>query len=115
MHPDLFGTWYSGASYKGFELAYFVNSFGDDCGAFVYKRVWNYTKRFSADYAIGAVYGYKGRLNRVKAMPLKGTFLVTGNINPVFGIGFDYKIFKKLSVNVEIAPLIIIYGLRYII
>lgn len=109
LHPAL----YFAFNYKNVELALFKNSFGDLSGAINYKRTWNFTKKFSVNFGAGLIYGYFGRLQHSEGVPFRDTFLIKGDVMPVVGGELDYKIYKKVSVHVGIAPAIIIYGFRY--
>ncbi len=106
---------YFAGNYKSWELAVFQNSFGDPVLAFFYKRAWNFTKRFSINFGIGAMYGYGGKLRNTEGIPLRDTFLIKGDINPITGFELDYRFFKKWSIHTSIAPRIIIYGFRYLL
>ena len=112
-HPDIFGVWYIGYNYKGFEISLFQNSFLDITFGFSHKRVWRFTDKFSANYGVGILYGYGGRLQDVEGIPLRNSFLFKGKINPVVAFEVDYKISKKISIHSSLTPLVIIYGLRY--
>jgi hypothetical protein len=112
---DFFGNWYTGGSYKGFEAAFFLNSHRNWCVTLLYKRAWKITKRFSVDYAFGALYGYKGRLHNIRKIGITNNFLFAGPVNPIAGLELDYKISKKFAFRIDIIPLVIMYGFRYII
>ena len=111
--PDIFGVWFMGYNYKGFEISLFQNSFRALTFGFSHKRVWKFTDKFSANYGIGILYGYDGRLQNVEGIPLRDSFLFNGKINPVIALEVDYEISKKLCVHSSLTPLVIIYGLRY--
>ena len=111
LHPAL----YFAGNYKNVELAVFKNSFGDPSVALNYKRTWVFPKweRFTMQVGGGLIYGYFGRLQHSEGVPFRNTFLIKGDVMPVVGGELDYRIYKKLSLHVGIAPAIIIYGLRY--
>ncbi len=104
---------YFAANYKSIELAVFQNSFAEPVVALFYKRAWNFTKRFSVNFGLGIMYGYGGKLRNTEGIPLRDTFLIKGDINPVTGFELDYRVYKKWSIHSSIAPRIIIYGVRY--
>lgn len=111
--PHIFGVWYTGYNYKGFEISLFQNSYRDVTFGFSHKRVWRITDKFFANYGIGILYGYDGRLQNVEGIPLRDSFLFNGKINPVMALEIDYKISKNISIHSSLTPLVIIYGLRY--
>jgi hypothetical protein len=115
IRPDFFGAWYTGYSYKGLEAAVFLNTYRDWTAALLYKRAWNLTKRFSVDYSFGLLYGYKGRLHNIHKIEITNNFLFSGPVNPVAGLELDYRISKRLFFRVDIVPLVVLYGFRYII
>lgn len=106
---------YFAGNYRNVELAVFQNSFGDATFALTYKRTWNFTKRFSANFGAGLIYGYDGRLQYTDGIPLRNTFLIKGDVNPLMGLEFDYRFYKKWSVHTSVAPRIIIYGFRFLL
>lgn len=109
LHPALYGAF----NYKTVEAIAFRNSFGDFSFGVTYKRAIPITKNFTILYGIGAMYGYDGRLQRSKNVPLRNTFLIKGDINPLLGVQLDYKLYKGISLHTGLAPGIIIYGFRY--
>ena len=111
--PDIFGVWYTGYNYKGFEISLFKNSYRDLTFGFSHKRAWRFTDKFSANYGVGILYGYDGRLQNIEGIPLRDSFLFNGKINPVIALEVDYEISKKLCILSSLTPLVIIYGLRY--
>lgn len=113
--PDVIGAWYSGLMIKGFELSVFLNSKNDWTTGLIYNRAWNITKKFAINCGGGVLYGYKGKLSTTRGIPVKlaQSFLFTGPFNPVVGVGFDYKLSERTSIHASLAPLIIIYGLRF--
>lgn len=115
--PDIFGVWFAGFTVKSFELSVVLNSKHDWTTILLYKRAWPITEKFAINYGAGVMYGYHGKLSTTRGIPVKlaKSFLFTGEINPVAGIGFDYKLSDKVSLHADVAPLIIIYGLRFIL
>ncbi|MGK0414540.1 MAG: hypothetical protein ACJA1B_002767 [Polaribacter sp.] len=113
VRPDVFDVWYTGVSYKNIELSVFRNSFRDWTLGIYYKRVWYFSEKFYATFAGGMFYGYKGKLQTVKEIPFRDSFIVTGDINPALGLDVDYRISKKISIHGSVTPLIIIYGFKY--
>lgn len=110
---DIFDVLYTGISYNSVELAVFKNSFRDWTMILTYKRTWHLTNSFYLTGGGGLLYGYKGKLQNVKGIPLNKSFLFTGAINPVVGLDVDYRISKKISIHGSITPLVIIYGIKY--
>ena len=109
VHP----VWCTSVSIHSFEISGFKNSFGDFSLGLYYKRKIVFTKRLSINYGAGIIYGYDGRLKDVEGIPFRETFLVTGPINPVVGMSFDYRVTNNFSFHITGAPQIIIYGVRY--
>ncbi len=110
---DVFGVWYTSYNYKSIEFGAFSNSYGELTFGLFYKREINFTDKFSLIYGGGLLYGYHGKLQDVKGVPFKKSFLFNGEINPILGLELDYKISKKISFHTNIAPLILIYGVKY--
>lgn len=106
---------YFAINYENVELSVFQNSFGDATIGLGYKRTWNFTKRFSANFGAGLIYGYDGRLQFTEGIPFRDTFLIKGDVNPVIGLEFDYRFYKRWSVHTSIAPNIIVYGFRFLL
>lgn len=106
---------YFAVNYKNVELSVFQNSFGDATIGLFYKRTWNFTKRFSANFGAGLIHGYDGRLQFTEGIPFRDTFLIKGDVNPVIGLEFDYRFYKRWSVHTSIAPNIIVYGFRFLL
>jgi hypothetical protein len=115
IRPDFFTAWYTAYSYKGLEGGVFLNTYRDWTAALLYKRSWNFTKRFSVNYSFGILYGYKGRLHNIHHIAITNNFLFAGPINPVAGLELDYNISKKLVFRIDIVPLAVLYGFRYIL
>jgi len=115
IHSDVFFDCYTACSYKGLEAAVFINTFRNWTAGLLYKRALNLTKRFSINGGGGILYGYKGKLHTINHIPFRNSFLFTGPLSPVLGVGLDYKITKKIAIRIDIAPLVMIYGFRYII
>ena len=111
--PDIFFVWYTAFNYEGIEISLFQNSYRDLTFGLSHKRVWRLTDKFFANYGIGILYGYNGRLQNIEGIPLRDSFLFKGKINPVVALEVDYKISKRLSIHSSLTPLVIIYGLRY--
>lgn len=112
-NPFIHGTFYTAANYKSIELALFNNSYNDFAMSLFFLRKIILSKRFSIDYGGGFLYGYKGRLQNIKSIPLHDTFLYSGNLNPTYGIGLEYKLSKKIAISAMTNPAVIIYGLKY--
>lgn len=110
--PDVFGTWYTSVTYKHVEAMVFRNSKGMWTTGLLYKRAIPISQRFALNYGGGLMYGYHGTLETTRGIPKSLSVLFSGPINPVVGLGFDYKISKKLSLHADLAPLIVIYGVR---
>lgn len=112
---DLIDVWYTGFNYKSVEFAGFKNSFGDLTLTLLFKRQIELKGNFSLIYGFGVMYGYDGKLQDVKRIPLRNTFLFTGALSPLGGVTVDYKVGKKLSLQLNITPVVIVYGVRYIL
>lgn len=110
--PDIFTTWYTSVTIKSFEVLVFLNSKRDWTTGLFYKRAIPISEKFTLNYGGGLLYGYDGKLEETRGIPKSLHFLFSGPINPVVGLGFDYKISKKLSIHADLAPLTIIYGCR---
>lgn len=109
---DIFGTWYTSVTIKGIEGAVFLNSKRMWTAALFYKRAIPVSEKFTISYGGGLLYGYHGTLDETRGIPKSLGFLFSGPINPVVGLGFDYKILKKISIHADLAPLTVIYGFR---
>ncbi len=113
-NPEIFhDVWYIGANYKSWEITVFRNSYDDPTVGLFYSRAVNFTKKFALNYGFGFIYGYHGRLQHVEGIPLRNTFLIKNELNPVIGFALDYKVAKQWSIHMSFAPQIIIYGVRY--
>jgi len=112
---DVINVWYTSYNYKSYEVAAFKNSFGEFTLAAFYKRKQQVTKNFSVIYGLGVMYGYHGKLRDVESIPFRKTFLFTGEINPVGGVNLDYRVAKKISLQISLTPVVILYGFRYIL
>ena len=112
-NPFIHGAFYTAINYKSFEVSVFNNSYNDFSMSFFYLRKIKITKKFSIDYGGGFLYGYKGRLQKVDAIPLNNTFLYSGNLNPTYGIALEYRLSKKIAISAMTNPAVIIYGLKY--
>ncbi len=112
--PDISEVWFIGYNYKSYGISVFKNTYQNWTFVLGYKRVWNFTQRFSITYDIGIMYGYQGKLQYVKGLPFRDTLLFKGPLNPVISFELDYKILKHISIHSIITPtLVIIYGLQY--
>ena len=109
---DIFATWYTSVTIKSFEAMVFLNSKNMWTTGLLYKRAIPLSEKFAINYGGGLMYGYKGTLETTRGIPKSLSFMFKGAINPVVGLGFDYKISKKLSIHADLAPLILIYGVR---
>ena len=112
-NPFFHGAFYTAANYKSWELSAFNNSYNDFSISLFYLRKIKLTERFSIDYGAGFLCGYRGRLQKVEAIPFNNTFLYSGNLNPTYGIGFEYNLSKKIAISAMSNPAVIIYGLKY--
>ncbi|MGY5355429.1 hypothetical protein [Wenyingzhuangia sp. IMCC45467] len=112
-NPFIHGTFYTAANYKSFEVAAFNNSYNDFSMSFFYLREVTLYKKLKLQYGGGFLYGYKGRLQKVKEIPFHDTFLYSGNLNPTYGIGLEYCLSKKWAISAMTNPAVIIYGLKY--
>tara|TARA_B110000046_G_scaffold185695_2_gene228657 strand:- start:5962 stop:6450 length:489 start_codon:yes stop_codon:yes gene_type:complete len=112
---DVIDIWYTSYNYKSYEIAAFKNSFGEFTLAALYKRKQQVTEKFSVIYGLGVMYGYHGELRDVESIPFRNTFLFTGEINPVGGVNLDYRVAKKLSLQISLTPVVILYGFRYLL
>lgn len=110
--PDVFGAWYTSVTYKNIEAMVFLNSKRMWTTGLLYKRAIPLSEKFSFNYGGGLMYGYHGTLATTRGIPKSLSVLFSGPINPVVGVGFDYKVSKKLSIHADLAPLIVIYGVR---
>lgn len=108
-------VWYTTFNYKSFEILAFKNSFNELALGALYKRQIPITEKFSIIYGFGIMYGYHGKLVDVPTIPFRKTFLFRGEINPLAGFTLDYRLTKKLSVQLAISPAVGIYGFRYIL
>ena len=46
---------------------------------------------------------------------LKILFLFNGNINATGGVSLDYRIAKKISIQLNVSPVVLVYGVRFIL
>lgn len=109
---DIFTTWYTSVTIKSIEAMVFLNSKEQWTTGLLYKRALPISEKFALNFGGGLMYGYDGTLETTRGIPKSLSVLFSGPINPVVGVGFDYKIFNKLSLHVDLAPLIVIYGVR---
>ncbi|MFY9243472.1 MAG: hypothetical protein WAO74_10615 [Polaribacter sp.] len=113
INPDVIFPFYTGINYKGFEISMYANSHNDITTSIYYKRKQNLSEKWSFIYGIGLAYGYDGKLAEVEGLPFRET-LFSGPITPMVGFEFNYKISKKISINLSVAPPVVIaYGIRY--
>ena len=103
-----------GVSYKKYYIASFENSFGLQTTTIGINKNFKKKKKLSIGYTAGLLYGYKGKLSKVRGIPFKNTFLFKGDINPVIGLSLSYKINNKLEFISLIEPLVIIYGFKFL-
>lgn len=110
---DILHVYYTGVYYEGFQLSTFRNSYKDWCVNLNLSRKIDMSKRFSFLFGGGFIYGYNGRLQHIKGIPLRNTFLFKSKINPVLGLAMDYKVNKHWSIHGNALPLVLIIGIRY--
>ena len=112
---SLIDTYYIGYNYKSFELATFKNSYDDLTILALYKREIPLYKKFSFIYGLGLMYGYDGKLKNVSGIPFRNTFLYSGDINLSGGFIVDYRASKKISLQINVSPVVLVFGARYIL
>lgn len=112
--PELKWFQLTGIVFRSFFVMTFINSFGDRTYAIGAQRYIYENHNLAIGYGIGLMYGYNGRLSKVKNMPFSDAFLLRGDINPVFGIITDYKIHNNWRINCVITPLVVTIGFRYV-
>ena len=110
-----FGVWWTSYNYKSIEFAAFNNSFEKLTLAVLYKREIQLMHKLSLIYGLGIMYGYGGRLQNTESIPFRNSFLFTGDINPIAGLLLDYRIAKKLSVQLNMSPAVFATGVRFIL
>jgi len=108
-------TYYVGYNYKSFEIAAFKNSYEDLTILALYKREIPLFKKLSFIYGLGLMYGYDGKLQNVSGIPFRNTFLYSGPINLSGGFILDYKTSKRFSLQINISPVVLVFGVRYIL
>lgn len=106
---------YLGYNYKSFEIAAFNNSYDDLTILALYKREIELYEKLSLIYSLGVMYGYDGKLQNVSGIPFRKSFLFSGPINLSGGIILDYRAYKKISLQVNVSPVVLVFGLRYIL
>ena len=106
---------YLGFNYKSFEIAAFNNSYNDLTLLALYKREILLYKKLSLIYGLGVMYGYNGKLQNVNGIPFRNSFLYSGAINLSGGVILDYRAYKKFSLQINISPVVLVFGLRYIL
>ena len=112
---DFLEVWYTSYNYKSIELAVFKNSYDDLTIALIYKRQIQLIEKLNFIYGIGIMHGYGGKLKNVSGIPFKNSFLFNGNINATGGVSLDYRIAKKFSVQLNVSPVVLVYGVRFIL
>ena len=112
---DFLEVWYTAYNYKSFEIAAFNNSYNDLTVALFYKREIEVIEKLSFIYSFGVMYGYGGKLKDLAGIPFRNTFVFNGDVNPIAGIIFDYRIVKKVSIQLNVSPVVIVYGARFIL
>lgn len=112
---DILDVWYTGYNYKSLEISGFKNSYDDLTIALIYKREIVLKEKLSLIYGLGIMHGYDGRLKDVEGVPFRNSFLFNGNINATGGVILEYKILKKMSVQLNISPVVVVYGVRFIL
>jgi hypothetical protein len=108
-------VWYTSYNYKSIELAVFKNSYDDLTVAIIYKRQIEIIKKLNFIYGLGIMRGYGGKLEDVPGIPFRNSFLFKGNINATGGVSLDYRIAKKISVQLNVTPVVLVYGVRFIL
>lgn len=108
-------AFYIGYNFKSFEIAAFNNSYDDLTILVLYKREIELCKKLSLIYGIGIMYGYDGKLQNVSGIPFRKSFLYSGAINLSGGFLLDYRVYKKFSLQINISPVVLICGVRYIL
>ena len=108
-------TFYIGYNYKSFEIAAFNNSYDDLTILALYKREIQLYEKLSLIYGLGIMHGYVGKLQSVSGIPFRNSFLYSGPINLSGGIIIDYRAFKNLSLQLNISPVVLVFGVRFIL
>jgi|TARA_B110000240_G_C13298252_1_gene367321 hypothetical protein len=112
---DFLDVWYTSYNYKSIELALFKNSYDDLTVAIIYKRQIEIIKKLNFIYGLGIMHGYEGRLQETSGIPFRNSFLFKGDINATGGVILDYRIAKKISVQLNVSPVVLVYGVRVIL
>ncbi|PQB08191.1 hypothetical protein BST83_14385 [Polaribacter filamentus] len=112
---DFLDVWYTSYNYKSIELAVFKNSYDFFTIALIYKRQIKLIEKLNFIYGFGIMHGYGGRLQDVTGIPFRNTFIFNGEINGTGGISLDYRIAKKISVQLNVSPVVLVYGVRFIL
>lgn len=112
---SIIDTYYVGYNYKSFEIAAFKNSYEDLTILALYKREIPLYKKLSFIYGLGLMYGYDGKLQDVSGIPFRNTFLYSGAINLSGGFILDYRTSKKFSLQINVSPVVLVFGVRYIL
>ena len=108
-------TFYIGYNYKSFEIAAFNNSYDDLTILALYNREIQLYEKLSLIYGLGIMYGYDGKLQNVSGIPFRNSFLYSGPINLSGGIIIDNRAFKNLSLQLNISPVVLVFGVRFIL
>lgn len=108
-------TFYLGYNYKSFEIAAFKNSYDDLTILGLYKRQIQLYEKLSLIYGLGLMYGYDGKLQNVSGIPFRNSFLYSGPINLSGGLIIDYRVLKSFSLQINISPVVLVFGVRYIL
>ena len=108
-------AFYLGYNYKSFEIAAFNNSYDDLTILTLYKREIELYEKLSLIYGLGLMYGYDGKLQNVSGIPFRNSFLFSGPINLSGGLIIDYRAFKRFSLQINISPVVLVFGVRYIL
>jgi hypothetical protein len=112
---DFLDVWYTSYNYKSLELAVFKNSYDFLTIALIYKRQIKLIEKLNFIYGFGIMHGYGGRLQDVIGIPFRNTFIFNGEINGTGGVSLDYRIAKKISVQLNVSPVVLVYGVRFIL
>ena len=110
---DVFDVSFAGITYKNIELAIFKNTFREWTYGLLYGIGTKISSRIYINYGLGLLYGYNGKLSKINHIPLKDSFLFTGQINPVGIIDIDLILNSKSCFQIRILPLVIIYGIKF--
>ena len=112
---SIVNAFYVGYNYKSFEIAAFKNSYDDITLLALYKREIELYKKLSFIYGLGVMHGYNGKLQNVKGIPFRNSFLYSGAINLSGGFILDYRAYNKISLQINISPVVLVFGVRYLL